>query len=128
MRRTCAPAAWSRRTVAAASRAKPTTVTGRPSSASRKAAPRVSVSMASSLIMKSSPQLECRQREERQCERDDPEAHDDLRLRPPGQLVVVVERRHAEDAAARQLEARDLDDHGARLDHVEPADERQQQL
>src|SRR3954469_3000636 len=42
---------------------------------------------------------------------DDPEAQDDLRLRPGAELEVVVDRRHQEHALAERLEARDLDQH-----------------
>src|SRR5262249_28112494 len=75
-----------------------------------------------------SPELQRREREERQHERQDPEPDDDLRLGPALHLVVMVERRHPEHAPARELERRDLDDHRPRLDHVDPADQRQQEL
>src|SRR2546422_2156194 len=107
----------------------PISVTRRPARESRYARPRVTMSISPrSVIMRRSAQLQCRQRQEGQGEGDDPEAHDDLRLRPARELVMVVERRHAEHAAAGQLEARDLDDHRHRLDDVEAADQRQQEL
>src|SRR5882724_6720956 len=40
----------------------------------------------------------------------------------------MMERGHAEEALARELEVADLDDDGGGLDHVEPADEREEQL
>src|SRR5688572_9455839 len=43
---------------------------------------------------------------------DQPEADDDSRLGPTAQLEVMMDRRHAEDAAtAEQPERRDLEDH-----------------
>ena len=59
---------------------------------------------------------------------DDPEAQDDLRLRPGLQLEVVVDRRHQEDPLAEDLEREDLDQHGERLDHEDPAHHDQQHL
>ena len=47
-----------------------------------------------------SPQLQRRQAEEREDDRDDQEARDDLRLAPADQLEVMVQRRHLEDALA----------------------------
>src|SRR3954454_21700900 len=41
-----------------------------------------------------------READRRQHRRDDPEAQDDLRLRPRPQLEVMVDRRHQEDALA----------------------------
>ena len=41
-----------------------------------------------------------REREQRADDRDDPEAHDDLRLGPALELEVVMDRRHQEDALA----------------------------
>src|SRR4051812_24455756 len=42
---------------------------------------------------------------------DDPEPHDDGVLDPPGQLEVVMDRRHVEDPFAGHLEDPDLQDH-----------------
>src|SRR4051794_33467038 len=53
---------------------------------------------------------------------DDPEAQDDLGLRPRLQLEVVVDRGHLEDALAEGLEGEDLDQHGQRLDHEDAAE------
>src|SRR5918993_681226 len=60
--------------------------------------------------------------------RDDPEAQDDLRLRPRHELEMVVDRRHEEDALAERLEGEDLDQHAQRLDDEDAADEDQQDL
>src|SRR2546426_1474753 len=73
----------------------------------------------SSLVNAPLPELERSERQERQDEGQDPEANDDLGLGPPLHLVVMVERRHAEDAPPGELEGGDLDDHGARLDDVD---------
>ena len=59
---------------------------------------------------------------------EDPEAHDHRRLGPAQQLEMVVDRRHAEDAAMEDPEADDLHDDRQRLHHEEPADDQQQQV
>ena len=46
------------------------------------------------------PQLQRRQRKQREHQRQDPEAGDHLRLGPSSQLEVVMQRSHAEDAFA----------------------------
>ena len=43
-------------------------------------------------------------------------------------LEMMVQRRHAEDALAGQLERGDLDDHRDRLEHEQAADDRQHEL
>ena len=53
-----------------------------------------------------SPQLQAREAHEREEDGDDPEANDDLRLGPALLFVVMMDRRHQEDALAGQLEAR----------------------
>src|SRR6266436_9319068 len=59
---------------------------------------------------RNSPQLQSRQTEQDQHHGDDPEPHDDLRLLPPRELVVVMKRRHSENAfAAAPLEIKDLE-------------------
>src|SRR3954447_7531910 len=58
----------------------------------------------------------------------DPEAQDDLGLRPRHQLEVVVDRRHQEHPLAEGLEGEDLDQHAQRLDHEDPAEQDQQDL
>src|SRR4051795_13533421 len=52
---------------------------------------------------------------------DDPEAQDDLRLRPRLELEVMVDRGHLEDALAEGLKGEDLDQDRERLDHEDPA-------
>src|SRR6185312_12137084 len=49
--------------------------------------------------------------------RDDPEAQDDLCLRPRLELEMVVDGRHQEHPLAEDLEREDLDDHREHLDH-----------
>ena len=61
------------------------------------------------------PQLQGREPSQRQHDRDDPEANDDLRLGPAELLEVMVDRRHLEDALSGQLERHHLDDDGDRL-------------
>ena len=59
---------------------------------------------------------------------DDPEAHDHLRLGPALELVVMMDRRHAEDALAGELERGHLQDHRDRLDHEDAAHDEQHDL
>src|ERR1700733_11729104 len=75
-----------------------------------------------------SPQLQCREADEREDEGDDPESHHDLRLRPTELFEMMVDRSHLEDTLAGQLERYDLDDHGERLDHEETADDGEHDL
>src|SRR5579862_5141677 len=81
-----------------------------------------------SLGIRGSSQFQRRQAEEDQHHRDDPEPHDDLVFLPALQFVVVVQRRHAKDALAGQLERSHLDDHGERLDHEHAAHDQQHDL
>src|ERR1700733_6342642 len=74
-------------------------------------------------------QLQCSECKECKHQRENPEARDHFRLRPPQQFEVMVQGRHAEDAlAAAQLVAAHLQDDRHRLEIKDPADERQQQL
>src|SRR5688500_3643138 len=73
-------------------------------------------------------QLQGRQTHQREQNRQDPEPHDDLGLRPAGEREMVVQRRHAEDPPAGELERGDLDDHRQRLEHEQPAHQDEQQL
>src|SRR5579863_9715381 len=59
----------------------------------------------------SSPQLQSRERKERENERCDPEAHDDFRFAPAEKLEMMMQRGHAEDALARELERAHLQNH-----------------
>src|SRR5437016_178772 len=125
---TSAPAAASRRAAAIPLLARPTTVTWRRASVARYPRPLVATSTSSARCVIRLAQLQRGQRQQRQRERHDPEAHHDLGLGPAGQFVVVVQRRHAEDAAPRELERGHLHDDRPGLHHVDPADEWQQQL
>src|SRR5258708_24803968 len=58
---------------------------------------------------------------------DEPEADRDLLLGPADELEMVVDRRHAEDPAAAELEAADLQDDRKVLHDVEDAHHRQQE-
>src|SRR5258706_4316416 len=75
-----------------------------------------------------SPELQRCQAEQRKDDRDNQEARDHLRLAPPNELEVVMDRRHLEHALARELEGSDLDDHGERFGDEDAADDWQQQL
>src|SRR4029078_5678171 len=55
-------------------------------------------------------QFQCGESEQDEEHGDDPKAHDDLVLLPALELVVMMERRHAEHAPARELERDDLHD------------------
>src|SRR6516225_11038952 len=74
------------------------------------------------------PQFQRGKPRDRQHRSDDPEADDDGRLLPSLLLEVVMERRHAKDPLARELEARHLHDHRHGLEHEEAADNGEHQL
>ena len=59
---------------------------------------------------------------------EQPEPHGHRELGPATDLEVMVDRRHAQDPAAEAAERDHLRDHRQRLDHVEAAENRQQQL
>src|SRR3990172_3068026 len=108
---TRAPRAARKRAAAAPVRASPTTSACRP---------------FSSIV--SSAQLQRAQGKQREDQGGDPKTDDDLRLFPPHELEVVVERRHAEDALAGQLERPHLQDHRERFENKHAADEEKQNL
>lgn len=58
----------------------------------------------------------------RQAQTDEPEPCHDLLLGSTRQFIVMMQRRHPEDAATGELEADDLDDIGQALGHKDPAD------
>src|SRR5208282_6137771 len=68
------------------------------------------------------PQLQGREPRQREHDRDNPEANDDLRLGPAELLEMMVDRRHLEDALAGELERHHLHDHRHRLEHEQAAD------
>src|ERR1700677_654682 len=75
-----------------------------------------------------SSQLQGRQADEREHDRDDPETDDDLRLGPTQLLEMMVDGRHLENAFAGELERNHLHDHRNRLEHEQPADNREHDL
>src|ERR1700726_2270391 len=75
-----------------------------------------------------SPQLERGEAGQRQHHRDDPEPDHDLRLGPAQLLEMMMDRRHLEDALARELEGRNLHDHRNRFQHEQSADHGQHDL
>src|SRR5215471_6852615 len=75
-----------------------------------------------------SPQLQRRQAGQRQHDRDDPEADDDLRLGPAELLEMVMQRRHLEHALAGEPEREHLHDHRHRLEHEQAADDGERDL
>src|SRR5919197_2945209 len=98
---TSAPPRSSARAATSPDLPRPRTATGRPSKGK--------TSIIGAAL--SSPQLQGGEAGDREDRGDDPEADDDGRLLPSLLLEMMMERRHAEDALARQLEARHLDDH-----------------
>ena len=73
-------------------------------------------------------QLEGAQGDEAEKHRDEPEADDDLRLRPSLEFEVVVDGGHAKYPLARELEARHLRDDAERLHQENPVDHGAQDL
>src|ERR1700678_3930734 len=65
---------------------------------------------------------------QRQHHRHDPETDHDGGLGPAQLLVMVMDRRHAEDALASELETHHLHDHRHGLEHEQSADNRQHDL
>src|SRR5271169_5575055 len=55
-----------------------------------------------------SPDLQGGETGQHEHEADDPETHDDFGLRPSLELEMMMQRRHAKDASARELEGGDL--------------------
>src|SRR6476620_4010150 len=70
----------------------------------------------------SSSQLHRGEAQQREDEGHDPETDHHLGFLPAAELEVVVERGHAEDALAAQLEGEDLQDDGEGLDDEHAAD------
>ena len=73
---------------------------GRDAAARRARRPSTRLPATENCAPGTSSQLQRRQAEEREDDREDHEARDDLRLAPADQLEVVVDRRHPEDALA----------------------------
>ena len=112
-------------------RSAPATSTPRASSAARAASPeraRPSTSARFTAGTAGSSGRRGRSPDAQSSARDDPEAHDDLRLRPGLHLEVMVDRGDQEHAPAPVLERDDLDHHGEHLDQEEAADQEQQCL
>src|ERR1051326_8414519 len=74
------------------------------------------------------PQLQGRKREECKDQSKNPEADNDLGLRPASQLKVVMHRRHFEYSFFTGLVRSHLDDDRKRFKKKNPADEGQQKL
>src|SRR5688500_18138873 len=107
---TRAPRLWQRRHAATPLLPSPTTITRCPSS---------SITL---------PELHGGERHEREQDGDDPEPDDDARLGPALLLVVVVDRRHQEDALLEQLEGDHLGDDARGLDRKDAAEDDAQKL
>src|ERR1700690_4020959 len=98
---TCAPPANSERTAGRPVRASPKTATVRPEKACAAIIP--------------SPQLQGGEAGQRQHHRHDPETDHDGGLGPAQLLIVMMDRRHAENALAGELETHHLHDHRNRF-------------
>src|SRR5579871_2871079 len=73
------------------------------------------------------PQLQSRQRQQRKDQRQNPESRNHLRLRPPHQLKVMVQRSHLEDAfPLTKLIAPYLQNHAQRFKNKHAANKRKQ--
>src|SRR2546430_217653 len=102
----------------------PATATGSP--AARRIAP---TNPAGAAASRSLDRLLVQREPDRRADRGhDPEAQDDLRLRPRHQLEVVVHGSHQEHPSSEALEREHLDRHRERLDHEDPADDEEQHL
>jgi hypothetical protein len=76
------------------------------------------------LLCYGSSQLERREAQEREQNRDNQKTKNYLRLFPADQLEMVMERRHFKDTFLPQLERRDLQDHRQRFHHEDAAQDR----
>src|SRR3954447_20683529 len=112
------PRAPSTCSTASPERARPTTRYGPPGSGGRGFTARAS---RHRLLIHGEP-------DRRAHARHDPEAQDDLRLRPPEDLELVVDRGHQEDPLAERLEREALQQHRERLEHEDAAEDDQQLL
>src|SRR3984885_3551235 len=82
----------------------------------------------SSIATNPLPQLQRRHRKQRKNQRQNPESHNHLRLAPPHQLKMMMQRRHAKNPLPSQLERAYLQNHRHRLDNENPAHKKQQNL
>src|SRR5690242_5280976 len=114
---TSAPRSRSASAAATPERARPTTTYGPGGSGGRK--PWLAA-------LPTDRELVQREADRGECRGDDPEAQDDLRLRPGLQLEVVVDRGHQEHPLAERLKREDLDHDRQSLDHEDPAEQDQQ--
>src|SRR5688572_5449732 len=111
---TCVPPATSERTAPSPVRARPKTAT-------------VLLAKARLAIILS-PQLQGCEAKQGQHHRHDPEADHDGGLGPAQLLVMMMDRGHAEDALAGELERDHLHHHRHGLDHEQSAHQRQHDL
>src|SRR5882757_6728580 len=75
-----------------------------------------------------SAQLQGGQPDQRQHDGNDPEADHDLRLGPALLFIMVVDRRHCENAFSRQLERHHLHNDRHRFEHEQSADDGERDL
>src|SRR3954452_1547721 len=115
--RACSPQARRTSSAATPERASPTTSHGPGGNGGRRMAPMLGDRL-----------LVHREADGRAHGGHDPEAQDDLCLRPAEDLEVVVDGRHEEHALTEGLEGEDLDEDAERLDHEDPAEHDQQLL
>src|SRR5580704_320015 len=74
-------------------------------------------------IMRLSPQLQCRETDQRQHDSNDPETDHDRGFAPAELFEMMMDRRHAEDALAGQPERDHLDDDRDGLEHEKPTND-----
>src|SRR5216683_4881554 len=74
------------------------------------------------------PQLQRRQRKQRENQRRDPEPYDHFRFAPAQQFEMVVDRSHKEDPLAAQLERAHLQNHRERFHDKDSPHEKEQDL
>src|SRR5689334_13332418 len=109
---------------------------GCPESVTNTDRPRLCRSRAAAIPLRAIPttstmplsQFQCRQTEQREDQRRDPETDNDLRFLPTLQLEVMMQRSHQKHAFAARLERHHLDHHGESLENKHAADEDQQQF
>src|SRR5207244_1981519 len=80
------------------------------------------------LIFHQLPQLQCRQSEEGEDDRQNPEPDNHRIFFPAAQFEMMMEWRHRENTLAGQSKAQDLEDHGNRFEHENTTHDRKKQF
>src|SRR5438445_9405465 len=122
---TWAPRAAQKSAVATPVRASPTTSTRLPRNSNGFAIFLTKKPLNQNALL---PQLQRRQRKEREYQRSDPEPHDHFRFAPTQEFEMVMDGRHAENALAAQLERTYLQDHRDGFQDKYAANKKQENL